>query len=42
MPSDPSADLLDDFGRYRLRTPRLPIAVNGAGDAIARCSSRII
>ena len=25
----------DDSGRYRLRTPKLPIAVNGAGDAIA-------
>jgi pyridoxine kinase len=25
----------DGLGRYRLRTPRLPIAVNGAGDAIA-------
>jgi pyridoxine kinase len=30
-------DLLavDDSGRYRLRTPKLPISVNGAGDAIA-------
>jgi pyridoxine kinase len=30
-------DLLacDDTGRYRLRTPKLPIAVNGTGDAIA-------
>lgn len=30
-------DLLacDDTGRYRLRTPRLPVSVNGAGDAIA-------
>jgi pyridoxine kinase len=25
----------DDGGRYRVRTPRLPISVNGAGDAIA-------
>jgi pyridoxine kinase len=24
-----------DTGRYRLRTPKLPISVNGAGDAIA-------
>ena len=35
-PAD-AIDLLacDDTGRYRLRTPKLPIAVNGAGDAIA-------
>jgi pyridoxine kinase len=35
-PSD-AIDLVacDDSGRYRLRTPKLPIAVNGAGDAIA-------
>ena len=35
-PAD-AIDLLacDDNGRYRLRTPKLPIAVNGAGDAIA-------
>ena len=34
---DDSIDLLacDDTGRYRLRTPKLPISVNGAGDAIA-------
>ena len=25
----------DDTGRYRVRTPKLPISVNGAGDAIA-------
>ena len=25
----------DRGGKFRLRTPRLPIAVNGAGDAIA-------
>ncbi len=25
----------DDSGRYRVRTPKLPISVNGAGDAIA-------
>jgi pyridoxine kinase len=25
----------DDAGRYRLRTPKLPVSVNGAGDAIA-------
>ena len=25
----------DDTGRYRLRTPKLPIAAHGAGDAIA-------
>jgi pyridoxine kinase len=32
-----SIDLVasDASGRFRLRTPRLPIAVNGAGDAIA-------
>jgi pyridoxine kinase len=32
-----SIDLLacDDAGCFRLRTPKLPIAVNGAGDAIA-------
>ena len=35
-PAD-AIDLLacDDSGRYRLRTPKLPISVNGAGDAIA-------
>jgi pyridoxine kinase len=35
-PTD-SIDLLacDDVGCFRLRTPKLPIAVNGAGDAIA-------
>jgi pyridoxine kinase len=35
-PAD-TIDLLacDDTGRYRLQTPKLPIAVNGAGDAIA-------
>jgi pyridoxine kinase len=35
-PTD-AIDLLacDDQGRHRLRTPRLPITVNGAGDAIA-------
>ena len=34
---DDSIDLLacDDTGRYRLRTPKLPISVNGAGDTIA-------
>jgi pyridoxine kinase len=34
---DDAIDLLacDDAGRYRLRTPKLPISVNGAGDAIA-------
>ncbi|MEW6451589.1 MAG: pyridoxal kinase PdxY [Pseudomonadota bacterium] len=34
---DDSIDLLacDDTGRYRLRTPKLPISVNGAGDSIA-------
>jgi pyridoxine kinase len=25
----------DDGGRYRVRTPKLPISVNGAGDAVA-------
>src|SRR5262249_32189017 len=25
----------DKSGRFRLRTPRLPLAVNGAGDAVA-------
>ncbi len=32
-----SVDLLasDESGRFRLRTPRLPLEVNGAGDAIA-------
>lgn len=25
----------DDSGRYRVRTPKLPISFNGAGDAIA-------
>jgi pyridoxine kinase len=25
----------DDSGRYRVRTPKLPISVNGAGDAVA-------
>jgi pyridoxine kinase len=35
-PAD-AIDLLacDNTGRYRLRTPKLPLAVNGAGDAIA-------
>jgi pyridoxine kinase len=35
-PAD-AIDLLacDDTGRYRLRTPKLPLAVNGAGDVIA-------
>jgi pyridoxine kinase len=35
-PAD-AIDLLacDDSGRYRLRTPKLPLAINGAGDAIA-------
>jgi pyridoxine kinase len=35
-PAD-AIDLLacDGRGSYRLRTPRLPISVNGAGDAIA-------
>jgi pyridoxine kinase len=35
-PSD-STDLLvsDDSGRFRVRTPRLPVVVNGAGDAMA-------
>ena len=35
-PAD-AIDLLacDDSGRYRLRTPKLPISINGAGDAIA-------
>lgn len=35
-PAD-AIDLLacDDSGQYRLRTPKLPISVNGAGDAIA-------
>ena len=35
-PAD-AIDLLacDDTGRHRLRTPKLPISVNGAGDAIA-------
>jgi pyridoxine kinase len=34
---DDAIDLVasDAGGRFRLRTPRLPIAVNGAGDAIA-------
>jgi pyridoxine kinase len=34
---DDAVDLAvsDGDGRYRVRTPRLPIAVNGAGDAIA-------
>ncbi|MET0668686.1 MAG: pyridoxal kinase PdxY [Xanthobacteraceae bacterium] len=40
MVDDTPADAIDlvacdDSGRYRLRTPKLPIAVNGAGDAIA-------
>ena len=40
MTSETPADAIDllacdDAGRYRLRTPKLPIAVNGAGDAIA-------
>lgn len=32
-----AVDLLacDEAGRYRIRTPRLPISINGAGDAIA-------
>jgi len=32
-----TVDLLasDDAGRFRLRTPKLPLTVNGAGDAIA-------
>jgi pyridoxine kinase len=32
-----SIDMLasDDTGRFRLRTPRLQMAVNGAGDAMA-------
>jgi pyridoxine kinase len=32
-----SVDLIasDDSGRFRLRTPKLPLVVNGAGDAIA-------
>ncbi|MGA2566752.1 MAG: pyridoxal kinase PdxY [Pseudolabrys sp.] len=32
-----TVDLLasDEAGRFRLRTPKLPLAVNGAGDAIA-------
>ena len=25
----------DDTGRFRLRTPKLPLMVNGAGDAMA-------
>ena len=35
--SDDSVDLIasDKTGRFRLRTPRLPVAANGAGDAIA-------
>jgi pyridoxine kinase len=35
-PSD-ATDLIvsDDNGRFRVRTPRLPIVVNGAGDAIS-------
>jgi pyridoxine kinase len=34
---DDAIDLVacDDSGRYRVRTPKLPISVNGAGDAIA-------
>ena len=34
---DDAIDLIacDDAGRHRLRTPKLPISVNGAGDAIA-------
>ncbi len=34
---DDAIDLLgsDDSGMFRLRTPKLPISVNGAGDAIA-------
>ena len=40
MVDDTPADAIDlvacdDSGHYRLRTPKLPIAVNGAGDAIA-------
>ena len=32
-----SVDLLasDETGRFRLRTPKLPLVANGAGDAIA-------
>ncbi len=33
MPSTCSPS--DDTGRFRLRTPKLPLVVNGAGDAIA-------
>ena len=34
---DDSIDMLaaDETGRFRLRTPKLPLMVNGAGDAIA-------
>jgi pyridoxine kinase len=34
---DDAVDLLasDESGRFRLRTPKLPLTVNGAGDAIA-------
>ena len=34
---DDAIDMLasDDTGRFRLRTPQLPLVVNGAGDAIA-------
>ena len=34
---DDTLDLIvsDGAGKFRLRTPRLPIAVNGAGDAVA-------
>jgi pyridoxine kinase len=34
---DDAIDLIasDEEGRYRVRTPKLPISVNGAGDAIA-------
>ena len=34
---DDAIDLVasDSMGRYRVRTPKLPISVNGAGDAIA-------
>ena len=34
---DDSIDMLaaDETGRFRLRTPKLPLMVNGAGDAVA-------
>ena len=39
-----SIDLLasDESGSFVLRTPKLPLAVNGAGDAIAALFSRTI